>query len=92
MDTALALLAIVVCGTAALWFLAIGISQRLTSRWSIPNRGTDPIVGPKDPIAIYDRGGPFIPMPDNLKTRDEMVAWMTQELPKLTAPKSTPSP
>lgn len=29
--------------------------------------------------------GPFIPMPEALKSRDEMVAWMTTELPKLTA-------
>jgi len=29
--------------------------------------------------------GPFVPMPEHLKTRDEIVAWMTTELPKLTA-------
>jgi hypothetical protein len=45
----------------------------------------DPIMGPRDRIAIYDSGGSFIPMPDHLKTKDEMVSWMTKELPKLTA-------
>jgi hypothetical protein len=33
---------------------------------------------------------PFIPMPDHLKTRDDMVAWMTKELPRLVAEKPTP--
>jgi hypothetical protein len=33
-----------------------------------------------DPLA-----GRFIPMPSRLSTRDEMVAWMTTDLPRLTA-------
>ena len=28
---------------------------------------------------------PFIPMPGHLRTREEMVHWLTAELPKLTA-------
>jgi hypothetical protein len=44
----------------------------------------DPIMGARDRIEIYDSGGSFIPMPGHLTTRDEMVAWMTKELPKLT--------
>jgi hypothetical protein len=28
---------------------------------------------------------PFIPMPGHLRTREEMVHWLTEELPKLTA-------
>jgi hypothetical protein len=28
---------------------------------------------------------PLVPMPDHLKTREEIVAWMTTEMPKLTA-------
>jgi hypothetical protein len=85
MDLAFALLGLVLCGVATLWILGLGISQRLNVRLSRGTRGTDPITGPKDRIAIYDSAGPFIPMPDGLKTRDEMVAWMTTELPKLTA-------
>jgi hypothetical protein len=87
MDLAIALLSVLLCGAAALWFLGIGISERFASRGSLPDRGIDPIVGPRDRLAIYDRDGPFIPMPDRLKTHDEMVAWMTQDLPKLTARK-----
>lgn len=29
-------------------------------------------------------------MPDSLKTREEMVAWMTRELPKLTTEAGNP--
>ena len=47
-------------------------------------RDTNPITGPRDRIAIYDQGGPFIAMPERLQTRDEMVEWLTKELPKLT--------
>jgi hypothetical protein len=45
----------------------------------------DLAFGSGDPAAIRDTHDPFIRMPDHLKTTDEMVAWMTQELPKLTA-------
>ena len=53
------------------------------------------LFGRAAPIAPYagpfdeEEGGsgpgqPFIPMPKHLRTHAEMVAWMTQELPKLT--------
>jgi hypothetical protein len=38
-----------------------------------------------DHPALGDGDGPFIPMPSDLRTREEMVAWMTTELPRLTA-------
>jgi len=44
-----------------------------------------PILGLRDQAAIYDTQGPFIPMPEHLRTADEMVDWMTKELPRLTA-------
>jgi len=47
--------------------------------------GIAPIPGPKDWIAVLDATGPLIPMPERLKTRAEMVDWMTKELPKLIA-------
>ena len=50
----------------------------------------DPINGARDPVAIYESHGPFIPMPEHLKTHDQMIAWMTQELPRLTADMSNP--
>ena len=52
----------------------------------------DPINGPRDPVAIYESHGPFIPMPEHLKTHDQMIAWMTQELPRLTADMTNPRP
>ncbi len=50
----------------------------------------DPILGARDPMAIYESHGPFIPMPGHLKTRDQMVEWMIKELPKLTAEIANP--
>jgi hypothetical protein len=69
---------------------AIGLALiRLTSRImmlpSLPAATTDPLIGAKDLTAPHDPKSYFIPMPDHLKTHDEMVAWMTRELPKLTA-------
>ena len=85
MDVAIVLLSVMLCCVGVLWIVGIWISQRIHAAWSGPARTPDPITGPKDRIAIYDTGGLFIPMPDCLKTREEMVAWMTRELPKLTA-------
>ncbi len=50
----------------------------------------DPILGARDPVAIYESHSPFIPMPENLRTNDQMVEWMTKELPKLTAEIANP--
>jgi hypothetical protein len=49
-----------------------------------------PILDPKDQATIHDRDGPFIPIPENLKTADEMVTWMTRDMPKLTAEAQRP--
>jgi hypothetical protein len=85
MDVAVTLLAITLCCIGVLWGVGVWISQRIHTAWSRPTGILDPITGPKDRIAIYDTEGPFIPMPESLRTREEMVAWMTRELPKLTA-------
>lgn len=45
----------------------------------------DPILGEQDKVAIYEVQTDLIAMPTHLKTADEMVDWMTKELPKLTA-------
>jgi hypothetical protein len=83
MDTAMLLL----CGTLfivlAVWALGVWIGDRIALRLVRPNLGNDPILGPRDRIAIHDTRGPFIPMPQNLRTQDEMVAWMTRDLPRL---------
>ncbi|MFC4173183.1 hypothetical protein ACFOYU_14115 [Microvirga sp. GCM10011540] len=52
----------------------------------------DPVTGTGDRPSVYDSGGAFIPMPNHLKTNHEMVAWMTDELPRLTAERSNPRP
>jgi hypothetical protein len=69
---------------------AIGLALiRLTSRTMVPPSSQvatiDPVLGAKDQTGIHDPKRTFIVMPDHLKTHDEMVAWMTRELPKLTA-------
>jgi hypothetical protein len=52
----------------------------------------DPVVVPfaDDAFSRTDGAGsdlsiPFIPMPGHLRKREEMVHWLTEELPKLTA-------
>lgn len=50
-----------------------------------PEGELDLILDEEGQRAVHNADDPFIPMPDHLKTRDEMVAWMTKELPKLTA-------
>jgi hypothetical protein len=65
---------------ALLWF-----TPRATIPPSLPAATTDPLIGAKDPTALDEPKSTLILMPDHLKTRHEMVAWMTRELPKLTA-------
>lgn len=38
-----------------------------------------------EPRPLVPREGPFIAMPGHLTSREEMVQWMTTDLPKLTA-------
>jgi hypothetical protein len=70
-------------GLIGLHFMWIG--HRFPARRRISHIAIDPLAGSQDYLAVYGPGGLFIPMPNHLKTRDEMVTWMTQELPKLTA-------
>jgi hypothetical protein len=82
--TALAGLAGVI-GLRFMW-----ISHRIPMPRTIKHTAIDPIAGAKDRVAVFDPDGSFIPMPNHLKTNDEMVAWMTEELPKLAAGKARP--
>jgi hypothetical protein len=61
------------------------ISHRPPTFWRTKQRAVDQTSGANDDAARCASGGSFIPMPDCLQTHDEMVAWMTKELPKLTA-------
>jgi hypothetical protein len=81
----LALLAAAIGFILALGLAMFWIGNRVTMPLSIRTCSVDPILGARDRVAIYDSHGPFISMPDNLKTHQEIVAWMTKELPKLTA-------
>jgi ABC-type phosphate transport system auxiliary subunit len=67
-------------GLAFMWF-----TTRTMMPLSLPAATTAPVLGAKDRREIHDPKSPFIQMPAYLKTHDEMVAWMTRELPKLTA-------
>jgi hypothetical protein len=87
-EVEIALLLLVSC-TAGLLLLCLWLISRAT-RPVREARGIDPILGARDRVAIYRACGPFIqphrdvlmPMPEHLRTRDEMVAWMTEVLPK----------
>ncbi len=85
MEAVVFLLGVILCGAAFLWLGCIWVRDLMAAREASSMRGTNPITGPRDRIAIYDQGGPFIAMPEQLKTQDEMVEWLTKELPKLTA-------
>ncbi len=79
----------------ALLWVAHGMTLRLDGA----PPGVDPILGTRDRVAIYRASGPLIrrhssiliPMPDHLDTRDEMVAWMTKELPRLVEEATGPT-
>jgi hypothetical protein len=53
--------------------------------------GVDPIPSARDRVAVYRPSAPliqphpgvFVPMPDHLTTHQEIVAWMTKEIPKV---------
>jgi hypothetical protein len=70
-------------GGAAIFLVPFWVSRRTTDP-TIPS-SIDPIMGAKDQAAIHDTDNSFIPMPDNLRTNDEIVAWLTKDLPILTA-------
>lgn len=82
-DLTLALLAVLAGSLGMLWLLLIWFGDGMVN----PEIGghVDPILGAPDQPAIYSSYEPYIPMPEDLRTSDEMVAWMTKELPRLTA-------
>jgi hypothetical protein len=52
----------------------------------------DPVMPGEDQMAFRasESESEFIAMPGNLKTADEMIGWMTREMPKLTDPANQP--
>lgn len=59
------------------------VGNRIMGSLNSRSSPVDPILGVRDQVAIYDSTGLLIPMPEHLKTHEEMVAWMTGEMPKL---------
>lgn len=84
MDLEVTLLFAVFFIVAALMMGMIWTLHRATLLPSDLPTGLDPIMGKRDRTAIHDSYEPHIPMPDDLRTKEQMVAWMTKELPKLT--------
>jgi hypothetical protein len=84
-DMLVGLLAAVAGFLAAIWLLLLWVGDRTATAFELSPPHLDPIRGSRDRIVIYEGDEPIIPMPERLKTREEMVAWMTTELPKLTA-------
>jgi hypothetical protein len=78
-DVTILLLAPVAGFFTALWLLLLWIGDGSASELAF-----DPDASPSAPDqeASEETDGPFIPMPAHLTTRDEMVGWMTKELPK----------
>jgi hypothetical protein len=84
-DALVAVLAAVAGFFAAIWLLLLWVGEHTGAAFDRSPDPLDPILGPRDRIVICEGGEPFIPMPEHLRTHDEMVSWMTTELPKLTA-------
>lgn len=88
MDLALGILVAVLCSYALLWVFIVWIGERIGRRWAAFERcRLDVMLRGRNRMALHQTHGPFIPMPEELKTRDEMVSWMTRELPQLTEKK-----
>jgi hypothetical protein len=87
MDLAVSLLMVLASFLGMLWLLLFWFGDAYTS----------PIIpyadDPDAPEAASEKADdvyPFIPMPGHLRTSNDMVAWMTQELPRLTAEITSP--
>ncbi|RDI61261.1 hypothetical protein [Microvirga subterranea] len=76
-DVTILLLAPVAGFFTALWLLLLWLGDGATEE-----QVHDEFALP-DEMSIGQGGAdpPFVPMPDHLRTREEMVAWMTKELP-----------
>ncbi len=89
-DLGIGILAALTGFVAAICLLLLWVGDRTGTAFERSPDPLDPILGPRDRLEIRDSQGPFIPMPPHLKTQDEMVAWMTRDLPKLIAESPRP--
>ena len=77
-DVGMALLAAVGGFVTALWLLLLWVGDGSSPPEAEPVRHDIPDWRNGD-----GDDGPFIPLPDHLKTRAEIVSWMTTDLPRL---------
>ncbi len=84
-SSTLALLIALAALSSAIGLALMRFTSRMMMQPSIPTATIDPVIGAKDQTPLHAPKSTFILMPDHLKTHAEMVAWMTRELPKLTA-------
>lgn len=82
-DLAISLLAVALGSLGMLLLLLMGFGGGTSA--IEPESFVDPVPLPDDREPGEDRDGPFIPMPAHLTTADDMIAWMTRDLPRLTA-------
>jgi hypothetical protein len=82
MDFAVTLL--LACLGAAAVFLVLFWPSRGSTAPALTSL-VGPILGANDEAAIHGSDTSLIPMPDHLRTKDEMVTWLIQELPRLTS-------
>lgn len=87
MDLAVSLLMIAVSFFGMIWLLLFWFGEG-HARIIVPYTDAADLADME--ASDLEASGPFIPMPNHLRTNDEMVAWMTQELPKLTAAMPNP--
>ena len=85
MSIALTVLVILLCAYAAAWVFVLWVGECVWRRWARFDSRADAVMRAKDRVAIHATHTSLIEMPAHLRTRDEMVAWMARELPKLTA-------
>jgi len=84
MSIAFAIVVALLCAYGLLWLFVLWVGEGMGRRWAtFETERAHAAIRPRDRIAIHATCGPFIQMPDHVKTRDEMVAWMTRELPRL---------
>jgi hypothetical protein len=87
MDLAVSLLMIIVSFVGMIWLLLFWFGEG--HRRTIVPYSDAALLADIDEAGT-ETSSPFIPMPDHLRTNGEMVAWMTQELPKLTGATTNP--
>lgn len=94
----MSLLVFLLLGCSVILLLSLLWTVRCLLRPDHEPSGVDPILGARDRVAVYRPSDPFIrphrdvlvPVPDHLTTSEEMVAWMTKEMPRIVETAARP--